>query len=75
MTYASKLRSKLDPKHPSNRSFPGTPPVGQEALDRIAEAEFNRKVYGGFNRKLKCPTCFVLLPVATRYCDECGFSK
>lgn len=73
MTYASRLRAKTDYRHPCNRSFPGTPPVGQEALDRIAEAKFKKDLLGGFSKNRVCPGCRVALP-KTNHCDECGFN-
>ena len=73
MTYASRLRASTDMKHPCNRSFPGTPPISQGALDRIAEAKYQKDLLGGFSKKRICPGCRVALP-ATNYCDTCGFA-
>jgi hypothetical protein len=57
MTYASRLRAKLDPKHTCNQSF-GTPKfTGSPNADEEAELKFT----GGFDtrRKNRCPRCFI----------------
>lgn len=64
-TYASRLKAKLDPQHPCNKSFPGTgrPPPDD---DRIEEAH-QSELLGGYRRyvtvgrkkvKNRCDTCF-----------------
>jgi hypothetical protein len=73
MTYASRIRSLNDPKHPCNRSFPGPPKISQGTLDAIAEKEFQKKIFGGLTKKQRknlCPRCNIVMS-ATNICDFC----
>lgn len=65
MTYASRLRAKLDPAHPTNKSFPGTarPPADDDRIEEQHQAEllggYRRYIGTGKNRrKNRCETCF-----------------
>lgn len=62
MTYSSRLRAKLDPQHPCNQSF-NQRKISADALERIVEKEFQRKMYGGFKKNNKCPDCNILRTV------------
>jgi hypothetical protein len=64
-TYASRLRAKLDPAHPVNKSFPGTgrPPPN----DDKTEDQFQEDLLDGYRRyvrvgrkkvKNRCERCF-----------------
>jgi hypothetical protein len=67
MTYSSRLRAKLDPKHPTNRSFPGSSFVlGDDAIEAI----YRQRLLAGFDPKRVCPSCNTALPV-TGQCDYC----
>jgi hypothetical protein len=58
MTYASKLRAKLDPNHTYNQSF------GQRKVllpEEYYEEIYQRTLKGGYDkRNVRCETCFVL---------------
>ena len=65
MTYVSRLRAKLDPQHPCNKSFPGTgrPPPDDDKIEEVFQADllngYRRYVGTGKNRrKNRCETCF-----------------
>jgi hypothetical protein len=67
MTYSSRLRAKLDPKHPCNINF------NQPKLhlpDEYYEKQYQQKLLAGFSKKRVCPTCKIALP-ATNICDYC----
>jgi hypothetical protein len=67
MTYASRLRSRLDPQHPCNQSF------GKRSVllpDEYYEKQYQQMLTGGFSTKRICPTCRVALPKTNR-CDYC----
>jgi hypothetical protein len=67
-TYSSRLRARLDPKHPCNRSFNQPQPY---ISDEILEREYNKKLLGGYNKKNLCNKCNVALP-KTNICDNCS---
>lgn len=74
MTYSSRLNAKLNPKHPTNQSFPGTP-EGLTAwiLERKADEELDRKIFGGLTKKQRknlCKKCNIVMG-ATNICDFC----
>lgn len=68
-TYSSRLRAKLDPKHPCNRSF-NQPTLSRDLADRLAEAKYQADMYGGYNKRNKCTIHNILLTV-TNVCSFC----
>ena len=59
MTYASRLRARLDPKHPCNTTF-NQRKLSPDLADAIAEKKFQADMYGGFDKRNKCPDCNTL---------------
>lgn len=56
MTYASRLRAKLDPRHPYNQSF-GRPKI--RVSDEMAEAAWQQQLRAGYDkRNIRCDVCF-----------------
>jgi hypothetical protein len=55
VTYASRLRAKLDPNHPCNKSFGSQPYFGGDADDKAEQ-----QLTGGFStrRSNRCERCF-----------------
>ena len=51
--------------------FPAMKRLSAAAIDAIAEKQFNAKVLGGFNPKIKCSSCYIALPLSgvCNYCD------
>lgn len=62
MTYSSRLRAKLDPQHPCNKTF-NQRRLSPDAIDAIAERVYQEKMYGGFKKSNKCPDCNILRTV------------
>lgn len=59
-TYASRLKAKLDPKHPCNQSFPAVRiPLGADVDEEKLLGGYQRYVgKGKARRKNRCYKCF-----------------
>lgn len=68
-TYSSRLRARLDPKHPCNQTF-NQHTLSASTLEAIAEKKYQADMYGGFNKKRKCSIHNILL-TTTNVCSFC----
>jgi hypothetical protein len=67
MTYASRLRSRLDPQHPCNQRFGSK---GMVLPEEYYEKQYEQNLTGGFSRKRICPQCHIATPISGQ-CDTC----